>query len=313
MTAQQITGSGVIAVVKANCYSNGLAICNMIEDCVCGFAVASVTEGVCLRRRGITKPILALSFDKTEAQLCRDFDIAASISSARNYVKGVGYHIAIDSGMNRGGVKGSRHLLQLLDVMSPRDICGVYTHIYSKNDMLTSAQIGRFCGAVQMVKRCNQQAKTHIFASNYVQNHTHFKADFVRLGMGLYQGAVAVTSNILQTKWVRRGEPIGYDGEFVAQKDTKIALCEGGYFDGILRQLSGQKIWINTDFCKVIGKISMDSHIVDITDVAADIGDKTVIIDDDCLSFDARAETLKTSSYELMVGMRGRYKYVYFN
>lgn len=301
------------AVVKADCYSNGVHLACLIEDYVCGFAVASVFEGVKLRQLGITKPILSLSFKREEGELCIKYNIIASLSTPVNYIEGVKYHIAIDSGMNRGGVKGNNNLWDLLKIMATKDICGVYSHIYSQNSILIDSQFDKFEQAVNLVKRFNNDIDVHIYATNYKLCADKFLTSYVRLGIGMYENAVAVTSTILQIKDVKAGECIGYDGEFIAGKSMKIALCEGGYYDGIIRRFNGEEIAFSTDFCKVIGKISMDSHIVDVTDVAAKIGDKTIIYDTDKLSFCNRAKSMKISEYELMTSLKGRFEYVYLN
>lgn len=310
--AKEESGSEIMAVVKANCYNNGSLTARYIEDYVCAFAVATVLEGVNLRKLGITKPILALSFNKNEAELCKKYNISASLSDVRNYVQGVRYHIAIDSGMNRAGVKGLAELKSLLSVIDHKDIEGIYSHIYSQNDVLTCSQISNFEEAIHLTKKYHSQIKTHIFATNYKLNANKYHADMVRLGIGLYDSAVAVTSKVLQIKSVKKGECIGYDGEFCAPKDMSVALCEGGYFDGIIRRFCGQKIAISTDFCKVIGKISMDSHIIDITDKRVSVGDTTIIYDTNELSFAERAADMNISAYELMTALKGRFEYVYF-
>lgn len=302
-----------MAVVKADCYSNGINIACYIEEYVCGFAVANVLEGVQLRKIGITKPILALCFKKSESELCKKYDISASICNQQNYTKGVKYHIAIDSGMNRSGLKNKQTLYELLRVIEPDKIEGVYSHIYSQNNILTDSQIEKFNYFADIVKEFNQNVKVHIFATNYKNFANKMKTDFVRLGIGLYDKALAVTSNILQIKDVKKGEIIGYDGQFVAPKSMKIALCEGGYYDGIIRRFYGQKMAFNTDFCRVIGKISMDSHIVDVSDLNAKVGDTTIIYDTSELSFERRAQDMQISEYELMTALRGRFEYVYFN
>lgn len=302
-----------MAVVKADCYSNGINIACFIEEYVCGFAVANVFEGVQLRELGIKKPILALSFKKSDGELCKKYKIMASICNPKNYVRGIKYHIAIDSGMNRGGLKRKEELFELLSLLKPSEIAGVYSHIYSQNEILTSNQIKKFNQMVDTVEQFNRYAKVHIFASNYKHFADKLPVDFVRLGIGLYDKAVAVTSNILQIKDVKKGETIGYDGQYVASQNMKIALCEGGYFDGVIRRFCGQKMAFNTDFCKVIGKISMDSHIVDISDLTAKVGDEIVIYDTEELSFERRAADMQISEYELMTALRGRFEYVYFN
>lgn len=313
MSAELVSGSNVMAVVKANCYSNGLQIATFIEEYVCGFAVATPLEGKRLREIGIKKPILSLSFGRLDSEICKKYDIMASLSNPYNYVQGIKYHIAIDSGMNRTGVKGEENLISLLKIMDTRDICGVYSHIYSANKINVLSQVSVFEKAVDIVKYFKREIDVHLFATNYKHCTEFLQTDYVRLGIGLYDNAIAVTSNILQIKDIKKGESVGYDGEFVADKPMQIALCEGGYFDGIIRRFKGQNMGFNTDFCKVIGKISMDSHIVDITGKDAKIGDKIIVYDTDNLSFDRRAESMNISAYELMTALKGRFEYVYFN
>ena len=302
-----------MAVVKANCYNNGMLIASYIQDYVCGFAVANVLEGVKLRSMGINKPILSLSFNKNEYSVCKKYNITSSISIPDNYVKGLKYHIAVDSGMNRCGVKGKDNLLELLKIMDAKDIEGVYSHIYSANRILTDSQLEKFNQSVDIVKKFNREILTHIFATNY-KNCSHIiDSNMVRLGIGLYDNAIGVTSEILQIKDIKRGECIGYDGEFVADKPLKIAVCDGGYFDGIIRRFCGQKMAFNADFCNVIGKISMDSFIIDISDISAKVGDKIVVYDTENLSFDNRAQIMNISKYELMTALKGRFEYVYID
>ena len=57
----------------------------------------------------------------------------------------------------------------------------------------------------------------------------------------------------------------------------------------------------------------MDSHIVDISDLTAKVGDEIVIYDTEELSFERRAADMQISEYELMTALRGRFEYVYFN
>ncbi len=313
LVAKQKSNAEIMAVVKANCYNNGILIANYIEDIVCGYAVANVFEAVSLRNNGISKPILALSYHKSEYELCKKYDIAVSISSPMNYSHGLKYHIAVDTGMNRSGVKGVNSLLSLVNCMRASDIVGVYSHIYSPNKLLADSQKEKFLDAVRYVKLHNRDIVTHLFASNYVSNQENCSTDIVRLGIGLYDNALAVTTSVLQVKEVKKGESIGYDGEFIADKSMKIALCEGGYFDGVIRPFKGHKMGFNTDFCKVLGKISMDSFVIDVTDRWAKSGDQIVIYDTDNLSFEERERDLHISKYELMTALKGRFNYVYYN
>lgn len=290
-----------------------MLIARLIEDQVQGFAVANVNEAVALRKIGIKKDILSLNFCKNQFDLCKKYNIAVSISCKENFCLGLDYHIALDTGMNRSGVKFESDLMQILKEIPQKNLIGCYSHIYSTNGILTKNQVQKFDNFVSLIKDFNPNVCTHLFASSSFDCVNYFQTDFVRIGMKMYDNAIGVTSKVLQTKSVKAGESIGYDGEFVCKNNMKIAIVEGGYFDGVLRALTGQYVAINTDFCKVLGKISMDSFVVDISNTNAKVGDTVVIYDTDKLSFKNRSQLAKISEYELMTSLKGRFNNVYFN
>lgn len=301
-----------MAVVKANCYNNGIYIAKCIEDDVFAFAVANVDEAIGLRKIGITKPILSLSFDKSQADKCKKFDIQVSISNTKNYVQGLKYHIAVDTGMNRNGVKKFEEYSFLLAQIKNEEFVGVYSHIYSQNIVNIKSQLEIFDKFCLMAKKKNCNAIFHIYSSNSFYLNDFYHTDMIRLGMKMYENALAVTSKINAIKQLEKGESVGYDAEFVADKKMTIALCSGGYFDGIIRRLSGEEIAINRHFKPVVGKISMDSFCIDVTNCNAKVGDEVVIYDNEELSFENRAKQMKISNYELMTSLKGRFEYVYF-
>lgn len=313
LKAKSIADCKVMAVVKADCYSNGMYIAKCIEDCVFAFAVANIYEAIRLRKLGVTKPILSLSYNKAEYKLFLENDIQASISSVDDYVPHLKYHVAVDTGMNRSGFKRIEQFYSLLCLLSYDEFVGIYSHIYSKNIVNIKSQIICFDKFLKLAKNKKLNIISHLYSTNSCYLNDFYRTDMVRIGMGMYENCVGVTSTIKQIKNLEKGESVGYDAEFIASKKMQIALVEGGYNDGILRCISGQNVAISTDFCKVLGKISMDSFSVDISNCNTKVGDIVVIYDTNELSFKQRAGLAKTSSYELMTALKGRFNYVYFN
>lgn len=302
-----------MAVVKADCYSNGEYVAKCIEKDVFAFAVANVDEAIRLRKLGITKPILSLSFAKNQAEKCLKFDIQVAISNINSYVKGLKYHIAVDTGMNRSGAKYFDEFYELLKCIKSEELVGIYSHIYSQNIVNIKNQIEIFDKFCTQAKLKKPDVLTHIYSSNSHHLNDFYRTDMIRIGIKMYENAVGIATKITGVKQLEKGEIVGYDAEFVADKKMTIALCEGGYFDGIIRRFSGQKVAINTDFCEVLGKISMDSFCVDISNCNAKIGDSVVLYDTEKLTFNERSQQMKISTYELMTALKGRFEYVYFN
>jgi alanine racemase len=153
----------------------------------------------------------------------------------------------------------------------------------------------------------------------------HFQ--MVRPGIALYGGrAVTGRKNpmatvatlhapILQVKEGRTGESVGYGATFTLWRESRLAIIGLGYADGFLRSLSatnsrpGGKVWLRGKLCPVIGRISMDLAIVDITDLGSDLprSGEGVEIYGPHISVDDQADACGTIGYELLTTLKGRY------
>jgi alanine racemase len=154
---------------------------------------------------------------------------------------------------------------------------------------------------------------------------THFQ--MVRPGIALYGGravsgrrnpmqpVVRVEAPVLQVKEARTGETVGYGATQTLARDSRLAIVGIGYADGLLRGLSatqqrpGARMVIRNRFVPVIGRISMDTTIVDVTDLGHDLpapGEMAEVLGDN-IGVDEHADLAGTIGYEILTGLKGRY------
>ena len=142
----------------------------------------------------------------------------------------------------------------------------------------------------------------------------------VRVGIGLYgvgkdknlKVIGKLVSNLAQIRRLKKGEAVGYDASFVAENEMKIAIIPLGYADGINRKLGNGKgeVLINNSSAKIIGKISMDSFMVDISGITAKEGDLVIVFGKEN-SVVVIAKNLDTIAYEILATLNRRIKRIY--
>ncbi|MGN0807295.1 MAG: alanine racemase [Candidatus Coproplasma sp.] len=292
------------AVVKADAYGHGAEqVALEIEDIVDGFCVAIAEEGVALRVAGVQKPVLVLAppLCRYDAEVMKYYNLSATVGDIRsaNFAKGLNCHVAFNSGMNRYGctVKGLKKLLKKL---SPDRICGVYSHLYAPEDLISrQSQLELFNSAESIVKQYAPKAMAHLAASAGVTLGEEYIKDGVRCGLALYgympkgfkieglKPALRVYARLAQsTSFVPSG--IGYN---MADKDyKKLYTYRLGYADGFVRGVPlGEKT------------LCMDAFIS--TDRAAYM---PVLTD-----ADAYAERCNTISYEVLCSVTRRSERIY--
>src|SRR5947207_3619955 len=139
----------VIAVVKANAYGHGservaLALEKAGADLL---ACADIEEAIVLRRAGVRAPILifgALSVSDLDGLF--EFSLTPTISTpsavravqgaAARHTKTIGYHLKIDTGMNRLGFRHDnlRRTLPELLASSHLRLDAIYTHFATADE-----------------------------------------------------------------------------------------------------------------------------------------------------------------------------------
>ncbi len=306
----------LMGVVKSNAYGHGLV---GISELVTKYGadwigVDSIVEGIKLREEGITAPILILGYTLPEMiAVAADNNISITAShvatlkaiASENISNKVKVHIKVDTGMHRQGFDEIEkdNLLELLKTLKDKiEIEGLFTHFASaKNPSFadyTKKQIKSFELWRTAFKDAGYTPIAHASATAGTILFPEAHYDMVRVGIGLYglwpsKEVEAFASNKLtlqpiltwktligETKNVSRGEKIGYDGTEMLSRDSVIAICPIGYWHGYPRALSSVgEVLVNNKKAKILGRISMDMIIIDITDCdEVTIGAEVVLI-----------------------------------
>jgi alanine racemase len=146
----------------------------------------------------------------------------------------------------------------------------------------------------------------------------------VRPGIGLYGGGPFARSHpqlrpvatlaapILQVRAVAAGETIGYGATFTAERAYRVAVLAAGYADGVLRSSAGRgRAWFAGDFRRILGRISMDLMVVDVTGCEAAGPGAMVELLGPHVTVDEAAEAAGTAAYEVLTRLGPRAERVY--
>ncbi len=305
---RQIVGPDVkvLALLKANAYGHGAVPLGQYaqKHKLCDFfGVASVEEGIALRENGITLPVLVLGslypFEAFEYAIKYDLSVAvASVeaaeavkAAARKLGKKIRCHIKQDSGMGRIGTRHSA-IMRVIDALKNDEhviLEGLFTHLSSvdTDPAYTDEQIGYFRDTITQLRLQKIPVQlVHAAASPAIELRPDCHADMVRAGhasFGLaanFEPILSLKSRIVFAKDVVAGASISYNRSFRAPHAMKVATIPVGYGDGYLRALSNKaEVLIGGIRCRVLGNITMDMCMVDISHVPqARVGDEVVLI-----------------------------------
>ncbi|KKW28686.1 MAG: Alanine racemase [Parcubacteria group bacterium GW2011_GWB1_52_7] len=345
---QKLAGkASIMAIVKSNAYGHGLAL---IAKCLTTkdkrllalrsfseggwFGVDSVTEALRLRREGISNPILVLGYTlpmrlaeaakNNIAVTASHFEALANLARAKKRPQ---LHIKIDTSMHRQGFQED-DLPRLIRELRKEHLMpeGVYSHLASaENKQFSKKQIAAFTRALNFMRSAGVALKhVHIASTGGIMRYRLPFANLVRLGLGLYgylpDRRVGIVRPVLtwktiigEVKRVKKGEHIGYDMTERLKRDSTIAILPIGYWHGFDRGLSKiGEVLIHGKRCRVLGRVSMDMAVVDVTDIdrklkikneKVKIGDEVVLIGRQGREFigaDEMAKRIGTISYEVL-------------
>lgn len=327
-----------MAVVKANGYGHGAAVCAPIlaEAGADLFGVATVGEAVELRSAGVQKPILVLTgasgaevgvllkerLAVAVIHLGMARDLAAAARGNRLRV-----HLKIDTGMGRLGIRPSElpAFLEELRQLGGLEVEGVFSHFGNADDVnqdYSNRQIERFQEALAAVAQAGFQPRwIHLAnsAATFSRPDAHF--NLIRPGLALYglcppgvahldaprglRPVLRLVTRILQIKDLPAGEPVSYSQTFITKRPSRIAVLPIGYADGYSRALSNRGyVLIGSQRAPVVGNVCMDLTMVDVTDVPeADVGTEVILFGgqgDRSIPIDEVALWENTISYEVM-------------
>ena len=291
----------LMAVVKADAYGHGAVIAAraLWRHGVRAFAVATMEEGIELRRAGIRGTILVLGW--TPAQFARRLarwhlsqTIADEAHARALSAQGVrlDVHLALDTGMHRLGVAWDDLDAQMRIFALPGlRIRGTFSHLsvadsLSKADVaFTREQSRRFFAAIEALRgRDCDPGLVHLQASYGILNHPAVPCDFARAGIALYGvtsdsqptartadlwPVLSLRARVASVRTLAPGESAGYGRAFTARRPTKLAAVAIGYADGLPRDLPerGGEVLLHGHRAPAVGRLCMDQMLVDATDV----------------------------------------------
>ncbi|HWB64248.1 MAG TPA: bifunctional UDP-N-acetylmuramoyl-tripeptide:D-alanyl-D-alanine ligase/alanine racemase [Chitinophagales bacterium] len=338
----------IMVMVKAFSYGAGsFEIANVLQFSRADYlAVAYADEGVELRKNGITLPIMVMnpevrSFEamiqyglEPEIYSLAMFDRFAEVLTILRNGSADKYkiHIELETGMNRLGFVAEEIplLIEKLKLTPQVQVASVFSHLAASEDkeydVFTKEQIKTFdIMSSQICAEFEHKILRHILNSNGITRHTKAQFDMVRLGIGLYgldssekvqnklMNVSALKTTISQIKEVKAGNTVGYGRVGKVQKDKVIATVGLGYADGLSRKLSNGKgkMLVNGKLAPIIGNVCMDMAMLDITGIDAREGDEVTVFGISPRIEDL-AEAAGTIPYEILTGISGRVKRIYF-
>ena len=316
MHAKLKEGTKMFAVVKTDGYGHGaIEIANTIEnlDYLFGFCVATVEEGLILRRHGVKKPILILGYtfeDQYEDIILNDLrpavftmEMAKSFSDiATNLNHDVKIHIKIDTGMSRIGLRVKEENAKLIAQIAtlPHIIVeGIFTHFAKADEYDKTAANNQIALFKHMIELTESEGVTipykHCSNSAGIVEIPAANMDIVRAGITLYglwpsnevdkskidlAPALELKSKISYVKTLEAGRQISYGGTYTTTKEERIATIPVGYGDGYPRSLSNKGyVLIHGKKAPICGRVCMDQFMVNVTEIpGVKIGDEVTLI-----------------------------------
>ena len=321
------TKKKLIAVVKANAYGGvDYKIAKHLESKgVDFFAVSSIEEALKLRRNGIKSNILIMGYAH-DLDIVREYDLSI-ITPEADFVKeninnlhDVKVHIKVNTGLNRLGVfpEEAKDVLDTL-LKANAKVEGIMTHMAcGDNKEYTRQQYELF----KKVYEClNYPFKyIHTSATDAAIYLNDKLSNYVRIGLGLYgyanidtdfplKSALSLKAEVIYCKQLKAGEGVSYGHKYHSDGTGYILTVAIGYADGIDRNLSGKKAWVENEEGDIVGTICMDLSMVH-TKNPHPVG-SLVSIYDDVHNIKQRAKELDSCCCKVICDIQDRVERIY--
>ncbi len=342
-----IVGPGVKIhlVVKADAYGHGAPpVARVAEEEGChSLGVATLDEGIELRRAGISLPIIVLSPSLPfEAERIVEHELSPSLGNLE-VVRAVGRaatargrvttcHVEIDTGMGRSGIEPG-HAVEFLGALAREPgmrLAGLFTHFPKADSVCAGPDVARqlavFAGVVAACREAGiDPGVLHAANSAGIVNHSASHLDMVRPGILAYG---VVTSDILappaglrpvmrfatrlvQVRTMPAGHAISYGGDFVTPEEMRVGTAGVGYGHGYPWALSGKgRALVRGRRAPILGRVTMDTTVLDLREIPdAAHGDEVVLFgaqESAEIPVSELARLAGTIPYELLIGIGRR-------
>jgi len=325
----------LLAMVKAFGYGiDHTIIGKTLENKIDYFGVAFTDEAVELRESGVKTSILVMNANENSFSNLVNYQLETSIFNLeqlknlitylnKQKVKDFPIHLKIDSGMHRLGFSEeeiSDVVLLLLKTKTVK-VKGIFSHLAAadnkKEDVFTNQQLNYFNKISQQIEaEIGYTAIKHVLNTYGIERFIQHQSDMVRLGLGMYgvssdvtiKTVASLTTNITQIKKIKSKGSVGYGRSQYVEKDTLLGVIPIGYADGFSRSLSNGvgHVLVNNQLVPVVGRVSMDMTIIDLTTIPnTKLGDKVEIFGKN-RAIQSFAKELNTIPYEVLTSISQR-------
>ena len=333
----KVHGADCAATLKANAYGLGIEkVALALDKAGCSvFFVATIDEAIELRKilSSNRKKILVLNgFPKGTNRIFKRYNLIPVLNDYIQLERWVEFNkklelrqkaaLHLDTGMNRLGLdeKDFARLIQTPQIIADANIHMIMSHLSCSDEpenKMNNRQLLEFTSSVKFFPK----VLASLANSGGIFLGKKFHLDLVRPGLALYgsvpghsenelETAVSLYGRVLQIRAVRKGELIGYGGSYKVTRNTDIATIGVGYADGYQRSLSGNSsIFFLGSLLPVVGRISMDSITVDVSDLETtklNVGDFVELLGKN-FTIDQAACLAQTVPYELLTGLSRRH------
>ena len=335
----------LVAMVKASSYGAGdVEVAQLLQHQGINYlAVAFADEGITLREKGITMPIVVLNADAGSFDKMVSYSLEPEIysfTSLKEFCRSVErygrssypIHLKLDTGMHRLGFveEDMAQLIDMLKVNRYVKVASIFAHLacadMPEQDDYTRGQIELFDKLSMMVANSlPYKVLRHTANSAAIERFPEAAFDMCRLGLGLYgygychneelQVVSTLRSRVVQLRCRKAGESIGYARSQVLERDSLIATIPVGYADGLDRHL-GSGAWsmlVAGKPAPIVGRVCMDSCMIDVTDIeGVQEGSEVLIFSaNQGNTAEDMARVLGTIPYEIISTVASRVKRVY--
>jgi alanine racemase len=332
----------MMAVVKANAYGHMAIPLSKIavQAGAAMLGVSSVEEGAALRSAGITAPILILGsiYPLENFSAVEKYRLIPTISSfsglheldrrGRRTGKQLSFHLKIDTGMGRVGISpaAAPRLIDKISACAAVRMDGMYTHFTcaDTDPSVTERQLALFTAVVSHARSLGLKFAAHAANSAAVFRCPAAHFDLVRPGISLYGippfsaaaqpvkllPVLTWKTSIVFLKRMPKGNPVSYGETCTLRRPSLIATLPVGYADGYPRVVSNRaEVLVRGKRCRVVGRVTMDMLMVDVTGTGAAIGDEAVLIGTQGsaqITATELADHAQTIAYEITCGISSR-------
>ena len=344
-------GCRLMAIVKADAYGHGAVECSKVSLAAGAdqLGVATVDEAVELRKAGITAPLLILAQPPASSiPLLVAYHIMPSVydpefavlygEAADQHGLTAPYHLALNTGMNRIGVRFDEAVEFLRQVSFHRalDLTGVFTHFATADCPETldfRRQVRRFTEAVSSIREAGiDPGIVHAANSAAILRYPDVHFDMVRLGISLYgfhpcpethgtidlHPVMSVHARVTDERLLPMSEGVSYGLHYRSPGSVKICTIPLGYADGLRRGLSGRTdVIYQGHYFRQVGNICMDQCMFEVDlrsygsrqRIIPQIGDEVLVVGCEgaaAVTIDEMAEKLGTIQHEISIGFSQR-------